>query len=145
MPWDIRSDRKRFLTVTRDHPIIMGRKTFESIGRPLPNRKNIVLTRQSSYHAEGCVVTHDLHSALAIVTDTEEVFICGGGEVFLETIFFSDRIYLTIVHVNIGGDTFFPEIPSFFVEVRRSEMEDVIPHDVVLYVRKGRSAGSIKF
>jgi dihydrofolate reductase len=141
MPWDLPSDRKRFHTITRGHPIILGRKTYESIGRPLSNRKNIVLTRQNNYYAEGCIIVHDLEAAFAACTGAVEVFICGGEDVFRETISRADRIYLSILHAHIEGDAFFPEIPALFEEVERKKVEDVIPYDVVLYARDERKLG----
>ena len=116
----------------------MGRKTFESIGRPLPGRKNIILTRQRNYMVEGCIIAHDLDSAFAACGSTDEVFICGGGEVFQETIFLADRIHLTIVHAVAEGDTLFPDIPPDFKEVEREEVPDAIPCTVVLYARRDR-------
>jgi dihydrofolate reductase len=140
MPWDLPSDRKRFHAITRGHPIILGRKTFESIGRPLSNRKNIVLTRQRDYCAEGCTVVHDLDAAFAAGAGSDEVFICGGEEVFRETISLSDRIYLSILHAKIEGDAFFPDIPAFFQETERKRIEDVIRYDIVLYEIKKSSS-----
>lgn len=136
MPWDLPSDRKRFHAVTRGHPVILGRKTFESIGRPLSARTNIVLTRQQDYRAEGCVIVHDLDSAFAACGGADEVFICGGEEVFQETISLADRIYLTIVHEEFEGDVFFPEIPPSFEEAGRRTVEDLISYDVIFYRRK---------
>ena len=136
MPWKLPSDRKRFHEITEGHYVIMGRKTFESIGRPLPGRKNIILTRQRSFLAQGCTIAHDLDSAFAACRGTDEVFICGGGEVFEETISLADRIYLTIVHDVVEGDTLFPHIPADFKEVERKEVLDEIPCSVVLFVRK---------
>ena len=136
MPWDLPSDRKRFHAITRGHPVILGRKTFESIGRPLSARTNIVLTRQKDYRAEGCVIVHDLDSAFAACAGADEVFICGGAEVFQETISQADRIYLSIVHEEFEGDAFFPEIPSSFEEAGRRTVEDLIPYDVVSFKRK---------
>jgi dihydrofolate reductase len=138
MPWKLPSDRKRFREITRGHYAIMGRKTFESIGRPLPGRKNIILTRQRNYMVEGCIIAHDLDSAFAACGGTDEVFICGGGEVFQETIFLADRIHLTIVHAVAEGDTLFPDIPPDFKEVEREEVPDAIPCTVVLYARRDR-------
>jgi dihydrofolate reductase len=136
MPWDIPTDRKRFHAITRGHPVILGRKTFESIGRPLSSRTNIVLTRQKDYKAAGCIVVHDLESAFAACVGTEEVFVCGGEEVFRETISLAHRIYLTIVHEEFEGDAFFPEIPDDFTEVERSAAEDILPYEQILLIRK---------
>ena len=137
MPWKLPSDRERFHEITRGHCVIMGRKTFESIGHPLPERKNIVLTRQRSYTAAGCTIAHDLGSAFAACGGAaDEVFVCGGGEVFRETISLADRIYLTIVHAVVDGDTRFPDIPADFKEVERNEVLESIPYAVVLFARK---------
>jgi dihydrofolate reductase len=136
MPWRIPSDRKRFHEITMGHPVILGRKTFESIGCPLPGRKNIILTRQRNYTAEGCVIVHDLESAFTACRGADEVFVCGGGEVFRETVSLADRIYLTVVHIVVEGDTVFPDIPADFQEIERKELSDVIPYSVVVYGRK---------
>ncbi|HTP05096.1 MAG TPA: dihydrofolate reductase [Nitrospirota bacterium] len=136
MPWKLPSDRKRFHEITRGHYTIMGRKTYESIGHPLPGRKNIILTRRRNYFVEGCVIAHDLGSAFAACGGTDEVFICGGGEVFQETISLADKIYLTIVHAVVEGDTLFPDIPPDFKEVEREEVPDAIPCAFVLFARK---------
>lgn len=138
MPWDLPSDRKRFHATTRGHPIIMGRKTYESIGKPLSARTNIVLSRQQDYRAAGCVIAHDLESAFTAVAGADEVFICGGEEVFRETIALADRIILTIVHEEFEGDAFFPEIPSSFEEAGKRTVEDFISYDVVSYRRRGK-------
>ncbi len=140
MPWDLPSDRRRFHAVTRGHPIILGRKTFESIGRPLSRRTNIVLTRRMDYRAEGAVIAHDLQSAFVACAGADEVFICGGEEVFHETIDLADRIYLTVLHRDVQGDACFPEIPSYFKEVEREEVDDVMSYAVILYERTSKRA-----
>jgi dihydrofolate reductase len=137
MPWNLPSDRARFHGITRGHPVILGRKTFESIGRPLSNRTNIVLTRRPDYSAPGCIIVHDLHSAFAECRGTDEAFICGGEEVFRETIALVDRIYLTIIHQPVAGDACFPDIPPFFRESERDEVDDVMSYAVVHYTRTG--------
>ncbi|HEY6010521.1 MAG TPA: dihydrofolate reductase [Nitrospirota bacterium] len=140
MPWDLPSDRRRFHAITRGHPIILGRKTFESIGRPLSFRTNIVLTRNRSYHAKGIVIVHDLRAAFAACENADEVFVCGGEEVFRESMLFADRIYLTIIHAKVDGDAFFPEIPASFRESERREVADVMPYSLVRYERTGEKA-----
>jgi len=140
MPWDLPSDRKRFHAITRGHPVILGRKTFESIGRPLSARTNIVLTRRTDYSAPGCIVVHDIESAFAACAEADEVFVCGGEEIFRETISMSDRIYLTLIHQLVEGDAYFPEIPPFFVEAERSEIEDIMPYALLLYQRLEKSS-----
>jgi dihydrofolate reductase len=136
MPWDLPTDRKRFHRITRGHPVILGRKTFESIGRPLSLRTNIVLTRRQDYSAPGCIVVHDLASAFAACAGADEAFICGGEDVFRETIAQVDKIYLTIIHREIEGDAFFPDIPSRFVEREHMSVKDIMPYDLVLFQRK---------
>jgi dihydrofolate reductase len=138
IPWDIPSDQKRFREITMGHPVIFGRKTYDEIGRPLPGRKNIVLTRNRNYRAEGAVIVYDLDAAFAAGTDTDEVFICGGGMVFQETITLAGRIYLSIIHRKYEGDVLFPAIPGEFVEVKREEIKEEIPYAVVLYERKNK-------
>lgn len=139
MPWDLPPDRKRFHRITRGHPVILGRKTFESIGRSLSLRTNIVLTRQQGFSAPGCIIVHDLTSAFAACAGTDEAFICGGEDVFRETIAQVDKIYLTIIHREIKGDAFFPDIPSNFIERELKSVEDIMPYDYVLFQRSDRS------
>jgi len=107
LPWRLPADLKRFRRLTLGHPIIMGRRSFESIGRPLPQRQNIVVTR-GTLNAAGCVVAHTLADAFASVADGVEVFVIGGGDIYTQTIGRADRIYLTEVHARIDGDTYFP-------------------------------------
>lgn len=136
IPWDIPEDRKRFREITMGHPLIMGRKTYESIGRPLQGRKTVILTRRSDYRAEGCLVAHDLRSALVMAGDAEEVFVCGGGEVYREALPLASRIYLTVLHREFPGDAFFPDIPEEFVEVAREEIAAAIPCTFTLLARR---------
>jgi dihydrofolate reductase len=118
------------------HPVIFGRKTFESIGRPLQGRKNIILTEQRNYRIEGASVVHSFADALNLCSNEDEVFICGGGPLYQETISRADRIYLTVVHHIFEGDTFFPEIPAEFAEISREEVREEIPYSVVRYERR---------
>ena len=136
LPWDIPEDMERFRRITMGHPVILGRKTFEIVGHPLPGRKNIVLTKQEKYQAEGVVVVHNLRAAFAACGDAEEVFICGGGTIFRETISLAQRLYLTLIHMAIEGDAFFPEIPKDFIEVTREDIDNLPPYYFVLYKRK---------
>jgi dihydrofolate reductase len=138
LPWHLPADLKRFRALTLGHPLIMGRKTHESMGRPLPGRKNIVITRQKDYRAEGCVVVHDLPSAFAACEGADEAFVLGGEKLFQDIIPIADRIYLTIVKAKIEGDARFPDIPDDFAEVRREEAEDLYSLVFVTYERKGR-------
>jgi len=117
LPWRLPDDLKRFKRITTGHPLVMGRKTFESIGRPLPQRTNIVLTRRNGYAAQGCTVCHSLEDALRRARRApggEEIFVIGGGEVYAAALPFADRLYLTIVNAApADADTFFPEFKAF--------------------------------
>ena len=108
--WHLSDDLKRFKNLTKDHHVIMGRKTFESMPRALPNRTNIVITRKENYIAENAIVTNSLESALKIASNDAQPFIIGGGEIYTIALNISDRIELTRVHHNFEGDTTFPEI-----------------------------------
>ena len=121
--WNIKEDMRRFRTTTTGHPVIMGRKTFESIGRPLPKRTNVVITRGDTTF-EGCEVAHSLEEAIAMFPAEEEIFIIGGAQIYAQALPLADRLYLTIVHRNYEGDTSFPEINySEWREVSRQEFE----------------------
>ena len=121
--WNIKEDMRRFRTTTTGHPVIMGRKTFESIGRPLPKRTNVVITRGDTTF-EGCKVAHSLEEAIAMFPAEEEVFIIGGAQIYTQAMALADKLYLTIVHRNYEGDTSFPEINySEWREVARERFE----------------------
>jgi len=111
LPWRLSADLKRFRELTMGHHIIVGRKTFESIGKPLPGRQMIVVTRDRSYEAEGCEVVHSIEDAMKLSRDRgeSEVFICGGAEIYAQSIEVADRMYLTLVDAEVAADTFFPE------------------------------------
>ena len=122
LPWHIKADLQYFKEQTLHHPILMGRKTFESIGRPLPYRTNIVLTRDPHFSAEGVHVIHSIQEAIALFPQYPDLFIIGGGQIYSELLPFVDKLYLTLVETTIkGADTFFPEYANFFTEVNRSE------------------------
>lgn len=114
LPWHISDDLKRFKRLTTGHPIIMGRKTYESIGRPLPDRTNIVITRDSSLVAPGCVIVHSLEDALAAAGDSEQAFVIGGAEIYALALPRADRLELTLVNGTHGADAFFPEYEDRF-------------------------------
>lgn len=130
LPWHLPDDLKFFKDVTTGHPVIMGRKTFESMGKALPHRLNIVISRTPSYYAKGTEVVHSLTEALEEARvhlppekRESEVFVIGGGEVFLQAMGKANRIYMTRVHTTIeGGDAFFPGIdPKVWKEVSKKE------------------------
>jgi len=120
MPWHLPADLGHFKSVTLGKPIIMGRKTYESIGRPLPGRLNIVMSRDKNYSLEGCETVTSLQKALELTKDEVEVMIIGGGYLYEQTISQADRLYLTFIDLDIEGDTFFPEFEQLnFNEVKR--------------------------
>ena len=108
--WHLPDDFKRFKAITTGHYIIMGRKTFESFPKPLPNRTHIIITRQKSYHPDGCLIAASLEKAIEMAPKNEDVFIIGGGEIYKQSIEIADKIELTRVHHHFEADTFFPEI-----------------------------------
>ncbi len=110
--WRIPEDLKRFKALTMGKLCIMGRKTFESIGKPLPGRRFVIITRDNSYKQAGCEVVSSLDAALALGALEEEIMIIGGGEIYRQALPFTDKVYLTRVLADFEGDTFFPELPT---------------------------------
>jgi dihydrofolate reductase len=108
--WHLPDDFKRFKALTTGHYIIMGRKTFESFPKPLPNRTHIIITRQKNYNYENCIIVNSVKSALDACPKDEDIFIIGGGEIYEQSIDLVDKIELTRVHTEIEADTFFPNI-----------------------------------
>ena len=137
IPWKIPGEQKMFKKITMGHTMIMGRRTYESIGRPLPGRTNIVITSQPNYLAPGCTVVHDLDSAFKSCAPGEsEAFIIGGGHLYHETIAVADRIYLTLIPREIHGDTFFPEFSESDFEIIESGFfEGIEPYHFYIYER----------
>ncbi len=124
LPWRLSSDLKRFRCITMGHPIIMGRKTYESIGRPLDGRKNIVITRNPEFRPDGVTVAGSIDEALGLAND-DEIMIIGGADIYAQTLSRADRIHLTLIHENFDGDAYFPEIDS--KEWKEAEREDIEP------------------
>ena len=112
LPWHLPADLKHFKQTTMGKPILMGRKTWESIGRPLPGRTNIVITRDENYDAPGCVVVHSIEAALQATEQHAEVMIIGGADFYRQVLPRTDRIYLTRINEDFEGDTLFPELIS---------------------------------
>jgi dihydrofolate reductase len=108
--WHISEDLKRFKALTTGHCVVMGRKTFESIGKPLPKRTNIVISRKKEFIIEGCIVVSSFDEAISVCGKDEEIFIIGGGELYRQALPVANKLYLTLVHKYFEGDTFFPEI-----------------------------------
>lgn len=112
LPWRLPADLRRFKSLTLGHHLLVGRRTFESIGRPLPGRHMVVITRRDDYRPDGVMVAHSIDEALGIASAAgdDEAFIGGGAEIFRATLGLADRIYLTLVRARIAGDTLFPEL-----------------------------------
>lgn len=110
MPWHLPADLVHFKRITMGRPVVMGRKTWESIGRALPGRLNIVITRSADYAAPGATVVASLDAAYRAAGDVDEVFIIGGGQIYAEAMAHADRIYLTEISTEVVGDTYFPAI-----------------------------------
>ena len=134
MPWYIPRELKRFKEITMGHPIIMGRKTHESIGKALPGRTNIVVTHEPNYTAEGCMVVHNLEEAIQtareqeilkqVQDDEQEIFIIGGGQIYKEAIKLADKLYLTYIDKEIEGDVFFPDYSEFKKVISESDWQE---------------------
>jgi dihydrofolate reductase len=159
--WRISDDLKRFKKITLGHPIIMGSKTYESIGHPLPKRTNIILSYNLTYQVEGAVVVHSIEEAFDIAKkeNTDEVFIIGGGQVFQSALQFTNKLYLTLVHDDTPGDVYFPEYNQFskkifeedhptetppytYVELERSWASmSLVNNDFVCHSREGGNPG----
>lgn len=141
MPWHLSADLKKFKQITMGHPIIMGRKTFESIGRPLPGRQNIIISRDPDYAQEGCLVFNSLDGALQSCAAIDEVFVIGGATLYAATLAQADRLYITQIQQAFVGDTWFPEIDlQLWQEVARKDINDDISVDFnysfIVYERK---------
>ncbi|MGM0845419.1 MAG: dihydrofolate reductase [Bacillota bacterium] len=111
LPWRLPEDLKFFKETTMGHPIVMGRKTYKSIGKPLPGRENIILTRDASFEAEGCIIFHEIEEVLHYAEEREvEVMVTGGAEIFKKFIPYADKLYVTRIYDTFEGDTYFPEL-----------------------------------
>lgn len=112
LPWHLPADLLWFKKNTMGKPVVMGRKTYESIGRPLPGRTNIVLSRDLNYQAEGCVVVHTLEEAIRVAEEGEEIMIIGGAQLFEQLLSRANRLYLTRIDAEFDGDSYFPSLES---------------------------------
>ena len=119
--WHLPEDLKRFKQLTTGNAIVMGRKTYESIGRPLPNRRNIIITRDKDYSVEGGEIVNSLEEAFLITGS--DCFVIGGGEIYKQSLSYSQKIYLTLIDKDFEGDTEFPEINSEWKEINKEDFE----------------------
>jgi dihydrofolate reductase len=141
LPWRLPEDLAHFKALTLGHPVLMGRKTFESLGRPLPGRTNVVITRNPDYRPDGCLVAASIPAAIALCADAGEVFFIGGADLYAQAIPFADRLYLTEVDVEAAGDAWFPDYDrGAFREVSREARTgakgDPLGFDFVVYERR---------
>ncbi len=121
LPWKLPDDLKHFKRVTMGKPVVMGRKTWESLQRPLPGRQNVVITRQRGYAAEGCDIVNHPAAALQATSAADDIMIIGGGRVYEQFLRRADRIYLTRVHTTVEGDVYFPKLDEDWECVARED------------------------
>jgi dihydrofolate reductase len=126
MPWHLSADLKKFKQITMGSPILMGRKTYESIGKPLPGRTNIIISRNTDYQQAGCLVFNNLETALQSASElTNELFVIGGSDLYQTLLPLADNLYLTLINQAVAGDTYFPEIDlNEWKEVAREDIND---------------------
>lgn len=141
LPWRIPEDLKRFKALTMGHHMIMGRKTFDSIGKPLPGRTTVIVSRNQALQIEGCIIAHSLQEALAACANDEEIFIVGGAELYAQALPLADTLYLTEIQKDVAGDAHFPEFDKTeWREVAREKRYQQTPQslefDFVTYWRK---------
>jgi dihydrofolate reductase len=132
MPWHLPADLQHFKTLTSGSAVAMGRRTWESIGRPLPNRTNIVISRQRNYDAIGGTVVHSLEDAIRFAPE-QRVFVIGGGEIYKAALPFATALHITRIHTSIDGDTFFPEFDTAnwsLARAKRRPADDENCHDL---------------
>lgn len=138
LPWKLPGDLAHFKRSTLGHPIIMGRKTWDSLGRPLPGRSNIVISRNPAFNASGAIVTPTLEAAIAACGDVEQAFVIGGAQIYAQALPLAQRVLATEVHAQVEGDAFFPLLPAFqWKETERAAQpaENGYGFDFVTYER----------
>ena len=136
IPWKIKGEQNRFKELTTGKTIIMGRKSFQEIGKPLPNRKTIVISNTENIIADNCITAKSLIEAFELVKGEEEVFIAGGGQVYKEALCYADKIYITVIDKIIEGNVYFPEInKDDFAKTYEEEIEGEIPYTYYTFQR----------
>jgi dihydrofolate reductase len=141
LPWRCPEDLKHFKALTMGHHMIMGRKTFDSIGKPLPGRTTVVVTRDTTLKVDGCIVAHSLQDAIAACANETEIFIVGGADIYAQSLRLADTLYLTEVQQDVDGDAHFPEFDmkdwqETAREVRSQETPQPLTYHFVTYRRK---------
>ena len=127
--WNLPSDLRRFKEITTGHPIVMGRKTYESIGRPLPNRRNVIITKDTNYVVDNCEVVNSIEEALLLTNN--DCFIIGGGEIYKQTLPLASQVFLTLIDEEFQGDTYFPELDKswFLSKEEKFQSDEKNPHN----------------
>ena len=139
LPWRLSEDLKHFKALTLGHHIVMGRKTYESIGKPLPGRTTVIVTRDPDYRRDGCVTAHSIDAAVAVCGDDPEIFFVGGAELYAQILPRADRLYLTEIQAEFEGDAWFPAYdPNDWLETARDMRvsPDGLGYDFVTYRRR---------
>lgn len=141
LPWHLPADLQHFKSLTMGHHIVMGRKTYESIGKPLPGRISVVVSRNAHYVQPGVVVVNSLEAAILACSDDDEIFVIGGAEIYRQAIALADRIYLTEIDAGISGDAYFTELdPALWTESARTshtpDEKNRHAYDFVIYDRR---------
>jgi dihydrofolate reductase len=130
LPWHLPKDLRRFKALTMGHHLVVGRKTWQEVGRPLPGRVMVVVTRDPGYRPDGVIVVHSLEEALQVAQGDDEVFIAGGGEIYRQALPLVDRMYVTRIHAEVAGDTTFPEVDlTAWRLVERADLEADEKHE----------------
>lgn len=144
LPWHLPADLRRFKAITMGKPILMGRRTYESIGRALPGRTNVVISRKGGVDAPGCIVVDSLEAGFAAAGNAEEIMVIGGAAVYAAALPLAERIYLTEVHADIGGDVRFPALePEEWIELEREDYDadEANAYDLSFVVLERAAAG----
>ena len=141
LPWHLPADLAFFKQTTLGKPVVMGRKTYVSIGKALPSRQNIVVTRDSNFQAPGCEVARNIDHAISIADEVDEIMLIGGASLYAQTMDRADIIYMTLIHHEFSGDTWFPEInPNYWKLVSRDDFntdeKNPFPYSFVKYIRE---------
>ena len=141
IPWTLENEKKRFKELTTGNVVIMGRRTYEEIGKPLPNRYTIIVSKTRFYESEASTTAGSYNEAVTIAKEKfhgqKDIFIAGGEQLYREAIEYVDRMYITKIHANIDGDTYFPEFDeSKFEQHIDAHIEEIIPYTYITYVRK---------
>lgn len=142
IPWHIPGEQQRFRALTLGHDVLIGRKSYEEIGHPLPHRRCIILTRQAEYQAPGCLVAHSLEDAFKL-SRSSEIFVAGGAEIYALTLPLAEKLYLTQIHAAFDGDSFFPEFDEKkYSKHLDAEIDANVPYTYYTYVKRTSNCGN---